>query len=832
MLDNLLNNRSITFKFFLLLIAPISIQSALLLLNAQLWTTTCHDLSVEQEKQVVVRNLNGTIGEWQKWSTFVLEHLSGPREFPLAQQKALLNETNDSLALLKEAVKGNRESLASIAEMVKLLREQATTLAAVTQTGHAAARAQATQDLCNGLYTNCKRLSDLQRKKTIELDSAQFNSDNSLWLTKLATSAFGASALLMAVLIARYIPSCTRVRLAALMRTAARLQKNEMMEPVLEGSDEFSDLEKRLCHVSRELQAESDRKRSILTVITQDLRSPLQTVLASVTIMKERGEFRSEAARIELANAADRVTAVQQQVQQMLTAEKVFDASEARRRVLPGMQDGNLPSETSLTATGSMAFRPGLVQKLLFLVLLPMLAQCGLLYFLGNQIWNTDELVNARRRCLQIQVDLNQNLMDESRAVIAEVLYLSTRKDYFRDRTAKIFDSIDSRCSDMEKLAGNAPGWSTEIRSLKTRQSQFKQKVLGLKKSCPIDLALATVSTRKNSVSELTDRVKELLEKDNEKIQKSEDEQAAKTDRFIKLLGWSIAGSYLLALALLAVLYFHISLRLNRLARNADLLGKQQTLEASIKGADELSLLDEALHQASRQFSEISAQRAQLTSLLSEAVLKPLQQAQNHLTNFGRFSSPEGQALNLLAKAQESNRRIMVLTYDLLSRANLDTGKLDLQISPGDACAIAADAMSAVAGLAQRKSIYLVNHCSESQLVCDPNRLTQVLVNFLRFAIRFSPEKSTILLGCQVEPESVKLFVSDQSPGMDEKTVARIFDQDCQAAIRDKTEEFDPGLAICKLIAEAHHGAVGIESATGKGSTFWITIPTTFTDLA
>ena len=103
--------------------------------------------------------------------------------------------------------------------------------------------------------------------------------------------------------------------------------------------------------------------------------------------------------------------------------------------------------------------------------------------------------------------------------------------------------------------------------------------------------------------------------------------------------------------------------------------------------------------------------------------------------------------------------------------------------------------------------------------------LKEVWVNLLDNAVKFSPEGGTVTLTLQQHPDAVTVTVTDQGPGMDEATQARIFDQFYQGDTSHKTEGNGLGLAMVKKIVALHGGRVTVDSRPGQGSAFTVWLP-------
>ena len=136
-----------------------------------------------------------------------------------------------------------------------------------------------------------------------------------------------------------------------------------------------------------------------------------------------------------------------------------------------------------------------------------------------------------------------------------------------------------------------------------------------------------------------------------------------------------------------------------------------------------------------------------------------------------------------------------------------------------------------VAGKAAAKGLELVFDTDASLCISlrgDPLRLAQVLVNYADNAIKFT-EKGRITIRSKKIKESeasclVRFEVQDTGIGMSDAESAKLF-QPFQQLNTPSTRQYGGtglGLAICKQLAGMLHGEVGVKSAPGQGSTFWL----------
>ena len=184
--------------------------------------------------------------------------------------------------------------------------------------------------------------------------------------------------------------------------------------------------------------------------------------------------------------------------------------------------------------------------------------------------------------------------------------------------------------------------------------------------------------------------------------------------------------------------------------------------------------------------------------------------------------------------AQESGTALLGILNDVLDFAKMEAGRLELE----QADFRLRDVVRSVADLmrprAVAKGIDLdlnVNPDVPPNFRGDPGRLTQILMNLVSNAVKFT-EKGLIALNVRLERSDgpmllVNFSVVDTGVGITREDQERLFSSFTQvdASRTRRASGTGLGLAICKRLVEMMGGAIGVESAPGAGSTFWFTIP-------
>ncbi len=189
-----------------------------------------------------------------------------------------------------------------------------------------------------------------------------------------------------------------------------------------------------------------------------------------------------------------------------------------------------------------------------------------------------------------------------------------------------------------------------------------------------------------------------------------------------------------------------------------------------------------------------------------------------------------------LRKIHISSRHLLGLINDMLDMSKIETGKLTLNMEPLCIRDIMQNIETVIQPLVQEKNqhfnIYL--HDIYHENVCsDRVRLSQILLNVIGNAVKFTQEDGTIEVELYEEPSPrgddhirSHLHIRDNGMGMSSEFQEKIFDAFAREdnARVDKTDGAGMGLTITKHIVDAMGGTITVESEQGKGSHFHITI--------
>jgi two-component system sensor histidine kinase BaeS len=249
--------------------------------------------------------------------------------------------------------------------------------------------------------------------------------------------------------------------------------------------------------------------------------------------------------------------------------------------------------------------------------------------------------------------------------------------------------------------------------------------------------------------------------------------------------------------------------------------------QVPIRSQDELGELATSFNQMSSDLAKSQDLRRQMTADIAHELRTPLTVVLGHSEALSEGQlPPDPETFDII---YDETKRLNRLVDDLRTLSLSDAGELHLnrsRISPQELLDRSAAARKSEAN---SKNISLGVETSPGlpEVNVDADRMTQVLVNLLDNALRYTPEGGRVTLtGTQI-PDGVAITVKDNGPGIPEVDLPYVFDRFYRGDKSRQREEGGSGLglAIARSLIESQGGRIRAESQVGEGASFIIELP-------
>lgn len=475
-----------------------------------------------------------------------------------------------------------------------------------------------------------------------------------------------------------------------------------------------------------------------------------------------------------------------------------------------------------------------ILHKGLLFIFLPLLLQLvffSQLFSLVNQVEKLEQ--EEERRILFVESS-NQIIMEFGTSWTAIICRLFGSNAYkqdpeaYRARMEKVFTPIKKYAEEYPSL--NALVEETE-RAGQEHYEIYKelQAAAGTPNSNSSVMIFNLLKMRPKFI-QLTTRsleLKKMLEQETNALQETWKKNESRRVSLKRQILIGVIADFIITLILLTVFLLDISRRLKVLVANAALLPKGERLPRQVSGNDELAMLDAVLHDASSELESAKEHRKSLMEMVAHDLRSPLSSAKAtvELLLGSSANGSADQSREHLGRLRRNLAQLIAFVEDLLTIEKLESGKLELDLSAFKIGSLIDDCLETLAVKAKARGIKLVREGADIEVVGDQARLTQVVMNLLVNAIKHSPDGGTVRVLAVQNDDTFKLSVFDQGKGIEAADQEKLFQKFVQAKDAKQKEGFGLGLAICKMIIDAHKGSIGLSSEAGKGAEFWFSLP-------
>ena len=300
----------------------------------------------------------------------------------------------------------------------------------------------------------------------------------------------------------------------------------------------------------------------------------------------------------------------------------------------------------------------------------------------------------------------------------------------------------------------------------------------------------------------------------------------------------SLVRVFIIILVLVIVLFLISVLFVNRFRKNQELLAVKTRSEAQLAEANrKLEQTNEALEKAQEATKEAlqvaenaSKAKTDFLSSMSHDIRTPMNAIIGITTLMKNEPGLSETMQEYLAKLESSGRHLLELINNVLDMNRIESGQTILHTQSTNL----AEQVTQLDGLIRpqvnqkhQTMTIVTTHLSHENVIADPTRLQQVLVNILSNAVKYTPEGGQILFELEELPRNehyakYKFIVRDTGIGMTREFIQHIFDPFTRAenSTTNKVQGTGLGMAITKSLVDLMGGVIHVDSTPGKGSRF------------
>ncbi|HEY2752380.1 ATP-binding protein [Phenylobacterium sp.] len=239
----------------------------------------------------------------------------------------------------------------------------------------------------------------------------------------------------------------------------------------------------------------------------------------------------------------------------------------------------------------------------------------------------------------------------------------------------------------------------------------------------------------------------------------------------------------------------------------------------------------EILVQAREEAEAANKAKSEFLANMSHEIRTPLTSILGFAGLLENIDGLPTKANTYVNRIKTGGQALLSLVNDILECSRLEAGKVELAPKAFDLAAFIDDTVGLISTGARNKGLTFKLAAADElpqTVTADMDRLRQVLLNLLSNAVKFTESGSvTLAVSRQAEGgERIRFEVIDTGAGISPEDAARLFQRFSQVDGSNTREHGGAGLGlvISKGLVEAMGGEIGVDSAEGRGSTFWFTV--------
>ena len=181
--------------------------------------------------------------------------------------------------------------------------------------------------------------------------------------------------------------------------------------------------------------------------------------------------------------------------------------------------------------------------------------------------------------------------------------------------------------------------------------------------------------------------------------------------------------------------------------------------------------------------------------------------------------------VQFIREARHSIGELLEMVTSMLDVSKLEAGRLTLHRTEFDIAEVAVEVLRRYEPIRAGRQLLLDTPAHPLKISADAGLVSRVLQNLTANAFNYTAADGVIRIAISSDGQEARIAVTDNGPGIASVYHDKIFEKFVQVEDLNAKIGTGLGLAFCKLAVEVHGGRIGVESESGKGSTFWFTLP-------
>jgi PAS domain S-box-containing protein len=223
-----------------------------------------------------------------------------------------------------------------------------------------------------------------------------------------------------------------------------------------------------------------------------------------------------------------------------------------------------------------------------------------------------------------------------------------------------------------------------------------------------------------------------------------------------------------------------------------------------------------------------NAAKSEFLSRMSHELRTPMNSILGfaQLLEMGQISAAQ---LKSVSHILRSGKHLLQLINEVLDISRIEAGRISLSLEPVELHGMFNEVIDSVTPYALSRSIGIECRVDAGVLhvMSDRQRLKQVLLNLINNAIKYNHDGGLVRVSARLlEDKMVRICVNDSGVGISEDDIPKLFTPfERIGAEKSATEGTGLGLTVVKKLIDVMEGRLGVESTLGQGSTFWVELP-------